>query len=129
MIEAMKDYCDCHNIPMPGELEILWNRVVESKNYAKRKQELFDKSYQENPTKTVDDFVDRLVEKDPMLSTGFDLYEKYLRPKRLERNRIRNKKLSEWSGRKTDDYTGIEESYSDFITFLISLISAANCSN
>ena len=79
------------------------------KVYAKQQQELFDKSYQENPTKTVDDFVDRWVGQDPMLSIGFDLYEKYLLPKRLERNRLRNKKLSEWSGRQTNYYTGIED--------------------
>ena len=79
------------------------------KVYAKQQQELFDKSYQENPTKTVDYFVDRLVGQDPMISIGFDLYEKYLLTKRLERNRLRNVKLSDWSGRKTDDYTGIAD--------------------
>jgi len=35
-------------------------------------------------------------------------YEKYDRPRRLERNKKRNIKLSKWEGRKTDDYTGIE---------------------
>ena len=36
------------------------------------------------------------------------LYEKYDRPLRLERNKKRNKKLSEWHGRRTNDYSGID---------------------
>jgi hypothetical protein len=37
------------------------------------------------------------------------IYNKYERPIRLERNKKRNKKLSEWNGRKTDDYRGLED--------------------
>lgn len=40
---------------------------------------------------------------------GYDyFYEKYDRPLRLERNKRRNKKLSEWQGRKTTDFSGVE---------------------
>jgi hypothetical protein len=36
------------------------------------------------------------------------LYDKYEGPKRQERNRLRIAKLSEWHGRRTDQFSGIE---------------------
>lgn len=60
--------------------------------------------------KIFDDFMQNMLSEKNVLGAGYEyLYEKYDRPKRLERNRKRNKLLSEWNGRKTTDYTGIAE--------------------
>jgi hypothetical protein len=56
----------------------------------------------------IDIFNDNVLSDNNVFGLGYKrLYLKYDRPRRLERNKIRNKKLSEWNGRKTNDYTGI----------------------
>jgi hypothetical protein len=56
----------------------------------------------------IDIFNENVLSDKNVFGLGYKrLYLKYDRPRRLERNKKRNKKLSEWSGRKTYDYTGI----------------------
>ena len=45
--------------------------------------------------------------KDTQYGYDEELHKKYDLPKRLERNRVRNKKLSEWHARRTEGFTGI----------------------
>ena len=51
-----------------------------------------------------------MLSRDDKWEMGYDeeLYKKYDLPKRLERNRTRNKELSKWHGKRTNDFTGIE---------------------
>ena len=53
--------------------------------------------------------IQNLYSEDNIFGRGYAyLCRKYDRPMRLERNRIRNAKLSEWHGKRTTDFTGIE---------------------
>ena len=48
-----------------------------------------------------------MLSKDTQYGYDGELHKKYDLPKRLERNRVSNKKLSEWHGRRTEGFTGI----------------------
>ena len=68
------------------------------------------KASSEECNQLIDIFNQNVISEKNVFGLGYKrLYLKYDRPRRLERNKIRNKKLSEWSGRKTNDYTGIAE--------------------
>jgi hypothetical protein len=109
-VHSIKANYDSENKPMPRELEILWTRVVEAEKYGERKQQRINKLMQENPSKGTD-YVAKIITGDPLFKETMNLYEKYLRPMRIVRNKKRNKLLSEahFGSEKNrhDDYRGL----------------------
>lgn len=109
-IHGMKAKYDSKNKPMPRELKILWNGVVDAEKYGEQKQEMVNKMGQANPSIGTD-YAAQMIINDPLLKETMYLYGKYLRPMRLVRNKKRNKLLSEahFGSEKNryDDYRGL----------------------
>ena len=75
-----------------------------------RIEDVFEPEFREAKKKLARLIGEALLSKDDKWIMGYDeqLFEKYERPLKLERNKKRNKKLSIWDGRPLNDFTGIE---------------------
>ncbi len=109
-IHGMKAEYDSENKPMPRELKIFWNRVVDAEKCGEQIQHLINKMSQANPSIGTD-YAAQMIINHPLVKEMMHLYGKYLRPMRLIRNKKRNKLLSEahFGSEKNryDDYRGL----------------------
>ena len=82
--------------------------LVEAREHGEQEHRRLNRLMEEDPSQASAILLETRKQ-DPLYTEISQIYMKYLRPKRLKRNKTRNQLLSKWEGRKTNDFTGIAE--------------------
>lgn len=90
----MKTKYDRENIPVPKSLQSGYYFAIQYMNHETRQRWYEEELFEKDPYLALE-YTTKVQTSDPLFRELSKIYMKYLRPPRLERNKIRNEKLKE----------------------------------